>query len=285
MKLNQREALLLGALSAAVVLMVGYLWLLTPQIKSLQCHSTDQKATHEEVEALASKKQEFTQTLSHYKIKSQQNKEKISFTFEEQDLEKRMKGFMQVLTHLANTTGNDLITIQPYDANAVGQLRQRHRQDTAEENVVNQDVPEALQRFKAVKEPDLPLYSTEMEMKIRGSFPQIKNFIEALTSYDKELVKIETLYLSYEALDERSMAEFEDSSLKSNPSNPNRHLSKPLLLITRLKFYLMEPTDNAFSKALAEAQVKAQADEEEALEASKKSKKKKKKKKKRQEND
>ena len=231
---------------------------LAPQVEAFQKINEELNTLQGNLEGLEQKELSLKQEMLSYKNRSQENKERLSFTFEDKDLETRMKGFMRVLSDLASQTGNRLISIQPYGS--VGNERSRSREQSNEEKNT-EDVPEELQRFRAVKEKDMPLYSTELEIRIRGSFAHIKSFIETLTAYKKELVKIETFYLSYEALDSRTMSEFQTQN-SGRAASPNRNVDRPLLLVTRLKFYLLEPSQNAFSKAMQEMKETERLEEE-----------------------
>jgi predicted O-linked N-acetylglucosamine transferase (SPINDLY family) len=259
MEFNQREAILLSAMCSIGILLSGYSMLVKPQLKTLEETSSGLAEATSAVKTLEAEQMGLNQDVGRGKSQYNENKAALSFAFENKDLESRMKGFMRVLSNITTQTGNQLITIQPYGGEEGDSASKT--QNMKEEGEKANEIPEALQRFKTVKEQDLPLYSTKMELKIRGNFAQVKKFIETLANFKKELVQVETMYLSYEGLGERLMTNFsnQDSSKKSDPA---RHVNRPLLLVTRLKFYLMEPNENTFDQAVEE--LKAQKEEEEA---------------------
>ena len=258
MQMTQRNILWISAFAFSVVLSMGYLMFLAPQVEIWQRVSEELTSLQNNIQGLETKMLSLKQEMLGYKNKSEENKEQLSFTFEEKDLETRMKGFMRVLNDLATQTGNRLISIQPYGS---GDDERSRKRNNSEDEGNTEDVPEELQRFRAVKEKDMPLYSTELEIRIRGSFAQIKSFIETLTAYKQELVKVETFYLSYEALDSRTMSEFQIQN-NGRSASPNRNTDRPLLLVTRLKFYLLEPSQNAFSQAMQEMKETERLEEE-----------------------
>jgi len=258
MEFNQREAILLSAMCSIGILLSGYSMLIKPQLKGLEESTSTLATASTALQTLEANQMELNQVLGQGKTQYEENKDALSFAFENKDLESRMKGFMRVLSDIATGTGNQLITIQPF-AGEEGTNASR-LQGSKEEGEQSNEIPEALQRFQTIKEGDLPLYSTKMELKIRGNFSQIKKFIETLATFKKELVKVETMYLSYEGLDGRTMTNFDNQNTSAKKSDASRHLKRPLLLVTRLKFYLMEPDENSFDQAVEE--MKAQKEEE-----------------------
>ncbi len=262
MEFNQREAILLSAMCSIGILFSGYSMLIKPQLKALNETSSGLALAFSEVKTLEAQQMELNQDVGRGKSRYDENKTALSFAFENKDLEARMKGFMRVLSTITTQTGNQLITIQPYAVgddkkNFVGQALDKGKDLLQGEKP--SEIPEELERFKAIKEPDLPLYSTQMELKIRGNFAQVKAFIETLATFKKELVQVETLYLSYEGLGERVMTNFNNQDSNDKKADPARHFKRPLLLVTRLKFYLMEPNENTFDQAVEE--MKAQKEE------------------------
>ena len=260
MEFNQREAILLSTLCSVTILLTGYSALIKPQFKTLEETSSRLSESSKAVEELEASQMELTQNVGRAKAKNDENKQALLFTFEDKNLETRMKGFMRVLSSIATETGNQLITIQPYVGDDEKGANQAIEATDSEEK--KKELPEELQRFQAIKEPDLPLYSAKMELKIRGNFDHVKKFIETLATFKKELVKVETMYLSYEGLNERVMSQFDDQDSGNKKSDPARHLSRPLLLVTRLKFYLMEPNENKFKEAVEEIKAKEEAEKE-----------------------
>jgi hypothetical protein len=267
MEFNQREAILLSLLCSVGILMTGYLLVLKSQFKAVERSSAAFLEVTGEVKALEAEQMGLKQQVGQGKTQYEENKTALSFTFENKDLESRMKGFMRVLSTLTTQTGNQLITIQPYGGALQDSASKAEK--LKEDGEKPSEIPEELQRFQAIKEQDLPLYSTKMELKIRGNFAEIKRFMETLATFKKELVQVESMYLSYEGLGERLMTNFlsQDSGKKSNPA---RHLNRPLLLVTRLKFYLMEPNEQSFDQAVEELKAQTEA-EETSADASKES--------------
>ena len=260
MEFNQREAILLSAMCSIGILLSGYSILVKPQLKGLGDSTSGLVELSSKVKELEGEQMGLNQEVNRGKSLYEENKAALSFGFENKDLESRMKSFMRVISTITTETGNQLISIQPYggsDEDSAAKA-QRLKEKDAKQN----EIPEELQRFQAIKEQDLPLYSTKMELNIRGNFAEIKKFMETLATFKKELVKVETMYLSYEGLSERAMTNFINQESGNDKSDPSRHLNRPLRLVTRLKFYLMEPNENTFNQAIEE--MKAQEEAEDA---------------------
>jgi hypothetical protein len=245
MSLSHRETKLLAALLGVGVLVGGYMVLIRKEWSQWVDLSSKGGETGTLVKQLEAKEQELTQNLAKYEVLSEETRKKIAYTFEDKDLETRMKSFMDKLTYLSQATGNQLVTIHPYSPDEEGmQALQRNSQQQAgngETPASPQEVkvPAGLRRFKAVKEDGIPLYSTEMEIKIRGSFPNVQRFVQGLTSLRSDLVKVQTLYISYEGLENPVIPMGQSSN--TNSTVAHRTPGHPVLLSTRLKFYLLEP--------------------------------------------
>jgi hypothetical protein len=271
MALSSREGTLLAALLGVGILVGGYMGIIRKewtQWRELSSAGSDMNTI---VKQLEIKEQELNQTLAKYQVLSEQTQKKIAYTFEDKDLEVRMKSFMDKLTRLSKLTGNELITIHPYSPEEQKIMAtQRKRQEAlattgaAEEPKPEDLVPADLKRFKAFKEDGLPLYSTEMEMKIRGTFPNIQRFVRGLTSLKSDLVKVQTMYLSYEGLENPSIPMGQSSGVNAFV---HRNTAFPVMMSTRLKFYLLEPGRMNLSElARQEGQQKARQNIEKASE-------------------
>jgi hypothetical protein len=243
MSLSQRENTLLSVLLGVGILVGGYMGLIRKEWNQWSNLSSTGANIDTLVSQLEGKEQELTQSLAKYEVLSEETRKKIAYTFEDDDLETRMKSFMDKLTYLSNATGNQLVTIHPYSPEEDALALQRNQPQGANSSAnasstTEQLIPAGLRRFKAVKENGIPLYSTEMEIKIRGSFPNVQRFVQGLTSLRSDLVKVQTLYISYEGLENPVIPMGQNVS---NTATPQRNLGYPVLLSTRLKFYLLEP--------------------------------------------
>jgi|GEM_PF-6463688 len=242
MQLNKRESIWLSILLATLVLVLGWVGLIRNQwvhLSRLTNSSNDLSTTADQ---LALKETELNQSLAKYRVLGDSTQKRIAYAFEDQHLEERMKGFINELSTLSTQTGNQLVAIRPYtqDENKRGMKSVQDRQTGEGIDEYDTALEGALKHFSVVKEEGIPLYSTEIELRIRGTYPQIKTFIEALSSIKSELIKIETLYLSYEALDNRTLLKGRRTS-NSYRQSTYSDITQPMMMTSRLKFYLMEP--------------------------------------------
>lgn len=244
MSLTQRERMLLSGLLTTCILFLGFVFLMKPQFARFRYLTSSNSTLSSNTSKLAEKETQLNQELARYRILSEDTRKQIAFTFEERDLEERMKGFIKALSDLSVETGNQLVAIRPYNTEGTSNRAMASRTGEGLDDAL--DIPETLRHFSVVKEPGIPLYSTEIDLQIRGSYPQVKQFVEALIGVKNELVKIETMYLSYEALENRTLMPGGRGSARrrrgaSTLNLGSQNMDQPLLMSSRLKFYLLEP--------------------------------------------
>jgi Tfp pilus assembly protein PilO len=242
MQLSNSESIWLSALLSALILVLGWMGLIRNKISELHRLTTTSSDISRSTDKLANEEMRLNQEVAKYRVLGEKTQKRIAYAFEDQNLEERMKGFIKELSNLSNKTGNQLVAIRPYtnDEDRRSMTSIRRQQSSEETEDYETASPGALKHFSVVKESGIPLYSTEIELRIRGSYTQVKRFIEDLSSIKSEMVKIESLYLSYEALDNRTL---QKSGRGSNGYHQSSYsdVTHPMMMTSRLKFYLMEP--------------------------------------------
>ncbi len=187
------------------------------------------------------------QDINRYKYQINDSRKTVGFTFPDEKPEQRIKGFLRELLTLSANTGNELISILPSQTNQQVSIKtkvEETRKPTAEEaaaTIANtptaatkEEIEKTPQRFITVKEKSLPLYTTTMDMQLRGSYHSILVFIKALAKHNT-LLKVESFQLSYEAIDANSTIRRgrTENTLAFNAN-------KPIRLVLKIKLYLLE---------------------------------------------
>jgi hypothetical protein len=243
--LNKRESLYIVLLVCVLILVGGAFWLVIPQYKLFTTQYEELNAIQSKSNTLTAQKTTVVQEINRYKYLINETRKKVGYTFPDENQEQRIKGFLRELLTLSTSTGNELIAILPSQTNQQVSIKtlvedvqpedkdkdNKNEEATKEAAAVaekNAQEKQEQQRFTTVKEKSLPLYTTTMDMKIRGSYQSVLGFMGALAKHNT-LLKVESFQLSYEALGgAQSFAATEFD------------VEKPILLVLKIKLYLLE---------------------------------------------
>jgi hypothetical protein len=146
---------------------------------------------------------------------------------------------------LSSATGNDLVSILPSQTNEKVSIAtpaevaedpatpsdKKKTDTTATDTKAEEAKQQSQQRFVTVKEKSLPLFTTNMDMQIRGSYQSVLGFVGALAKHNA-LLKVESFQLKYEATD----SSFNNQRLGELGFNAE----KPIRLTLKIKLYLLE---------------------------------------------
>lgn len=248
MALTQRENTYLIILLCVCILFGGMLLLVVPQYKIFTQQFQKLGNVKSQSESLNLQKTVLIQDINRYKYQINDSRKTVGFTFPDEKPEQRIKGFLRELLTLSANTGNELISILPSQTNQQVSIKttvEETRKPTAEEaaatiangtatSTSKEEIEKTPQHFVTVKEKSLPLYTTTMDMQLRGSYQSILVFIKALAKHNT-LLKVESFQLSYEAIDANNTTRRSrtEEALAFNAT-------KPIRLVLKIKLYLLE---------------------------------------------
>ena len=234
--LSKRESAWIIIFICVSILSLGTLWLVVPQYKKFVQQSQKLASVQSSSETLNQQKASIVQGINRYKFLVNDSREKVGYTFSDENPEQRIKGFLRELLTLNSSTGNELVSILPSQTNEKVSIKTTSVEDAPPTDEKQPDAKtdenaDSQQRFVAVKEKSLPLSTTNMDMQIRGSYKSILGFVGALAKHNA-LLKVESFQLKYEAVDTYGSSK--------GMGDLGFNAEKPIRLTLKIKLYLLE---------------------------------------------